>query len=142
MTEFFMENDAIVPSASEDGSLTAWARETAVNLLGGVLPHRLNHCLGVGDRAHQLAAQIEFHPIDPVAIDLVTAAGYVHDIGYATELVHHGHHAVDGALYLRRVGAPGALVSLVWWHSTAPWELLLCDLGVDLATVDQPKLVV
>jgi hypothetical protein len=49
-------------------------------------------------------------------------AAWLHDIGYAPELVDTGFHPLDGARYLRNVGTYEAIVSLVAYHSCAPLE--------------------
>jgi hypothetical protein len=53
----------------------------------------------------------------------VHAAGFVHDIGYAPDLVQTGFHAIDGARYLRDVvGADERLVRLVAHRSCSAME--------------------
>jgi putative nucleotidyltransferase with HDIG domain len=54
--------------------------------------------------------------------DLLVSAAWLHDIGYAPELVTTGMHAVDGAEYLRRTGAPDRIASLVAFHTGAEYE--------------------
>ncbi len=53
----------------------------------------------------------------PDDADLVTAAVWLHDIGYAVP--HHGFHSVDGAEFLLRAGWPPRLAALVAHHSFA-----------------------
>jgi hypothetical protein len=54
---------------------------------------------------------------------LVEAAAWLHDIGYAPDLVNTGFHALDGARYLRDVhGADERLCRLVAHHSCAVFE--------------------
>jgi hypothetical protein len=52
----------------------------------------------------------------------VLLAAWLHDIGYAPDLVHTGMHAIDGALFLDRLGAPSEVVSLVAFHTGAEFE--------------------
>ena len=51
----------------------------------------------------------------------LVAAAYLHDIGYAAELVKTGFHPLDGALWLRAQGLE-RLASLVAHHSGARFE--------------------
>lgn len=52
---------------------------------------------------------------------MLIAAAYVHDIGYAPELVQTGFHPIDGARWLRDQGHP-QLACLVAHHSGARFE--------------------
>ena len=65
--------------------------------------------------------------------DLLAAAGLGHDIGYAPDLAVTGLHALDGARYLREVGAPERLCALVAHHSAAYVEAELRGLADELA---------
>jgi len=57
------------------------------------------------------------------AAELVEAAAWLHDIGYAPDLVDTGFHPLDGARYLRDVaGADERLCRLVAHHSCAVFE--------------------
>jgi hypothetical protein len=49
------------------------------------------------------------------------AAAYLHDVGYAPEVVRTGFHPLDGALYLRALGHD-RLACLVAHHSEARFE--------------------
>jgi HD domain len=69
--------------------------------------------------------------------DLVAAA-WLHDIGYAPELVETGFHPLDGARYLRRIGTDGQVVSLVAYHSCAKIEAEVRGLGGPLASEFRP----
>ncbi|MFZ0323657.1 MAG: HD domain-containing protein [Actinomycetes bacterium] len=80
--------------------------------LFGVDSHRYGHMRGAAQHAGE-AARI----LVPEDADLVTAAVWLHDIGYAVP--RHGFHSVDGAEYLRDVGWPERLVALVAHHSFA-----------------------
>lgn len=110
------------------GGLVTWAAQIVDGLLAEELPRRHAHCVGVGARSRRLG---EAFLDDEADCDLLTTAGTVHDIGYAPTLVDAGHHAVDGARYLRQIGADDRLVSLVGWHSTAEWEVPLCGTVID-----------
>lgn len=54
--------------------------------------------------------------------DLLVAAAWLHDIGYAPELRDTGFHPLDGARHLESLGAPSRLVRLVAHHSGAAYE--------------------
>ncbi|UIJ63404.1 HD domain-containing protein [Amycolatopsis acidiphila] len=51
--------------------------------------------------------------------DLLVTAAILHDIGYAGPLVVSGFHPLDGARFLRHLGAPMRLCALVANHSDA-----------------------
>jgi hypothetical protein len=53
---------------------------------------------------------------------LLVAAAWLHDIGYSTNLVRTGLHALDGAAFCRAQGFPDTVVSLVAYHSGAEVE--------------------
>lgn len=72
-----------------------------------------------------------------MADDLVAAA-WLHDIGYAPELVITGFHPLDGARYLRRAGIGAQVVSLVAYHSCAQIEAEVRGFGAELASEFSP----
>jgi hypothetical protein len=91
------------------------AEQLARKLLEGPLPRRWAHVQGVAAQARSLAPAL-----DPGAADLLEAAAWLHDIGYAPDLVKTGFHPLDGARYLRDVhDAPLMLCILVAQHSCA-----------------------
>ena len=91
-----------------------WAAELARKLLEVPLPRRWAHVQGVATQARSLA------PILGDDADLLEAAAWLHDIGYAPELTGTGFHPLDGARYLRDVHhAELTLCSLVANHSCA-----------------------
>lgn len=93
---------------------TEWARDLAEHHLAGPLPRRWAHTQGVAKQAGSLAAILGDHA------DTVTAAAYLHDVGYAPDLVVTGFHPLDGARYLRDIHqADDALCRLVAHHSCA-----------------------
>jgi hypothetical protein len=51
--------------------------------------------------------------------ELLEAAAWLHDIGYAPELAETGFHPLDGARYLRDQGCAERLCHLVAYHSAA-----------------------
>ena len=66
------------------------------------------------------------------------AAAWLHNIGYAPDLVETGFHPLDGARYLRSVGVDGQAVSLVAYHSCAQIEADVRGLGAELASEFSP----
>jgi len=64
---------------------------------------------------------------------ILVAAAWLHDVGYAAELVDTGFHPLDGARYLRAEGYPSRIVNLVAHHSGARFEAAERDLELQLA---------
>ena len=83
-------------------------------LLQEPLPRRWAHVQGVAARARGLA------PVLGADADLLEAAAWLHDIGYALSLATTGLHQLDGARYLRDAQhADAMLCRLVAHHSCA-----------------------
>lgn len=57
------------------------------------------------------------------------AAAWLHDIGYGPQIALTGFHPLDGAKYLRTIGADERVVGLVAHHSCARFEAELRGLG-------------
>ncbi|MEU9869794.1 HD domain-containing protein [Actinomadura sp. NPDC048021] len=92
----------------------AWARDLARKHLETPLPRRWAHTEGVARQARTLA------PILGDEANLLEAAAWLHDIGYAPDLVATGFHPLDGARYLRDTHhANDHLCRLVAHHSCA-----------------------
>jgi HD domain len=91
------------------------------------LEARWRHVVGVVAQAERVAAML---PADERP--WLIAAAYVHDIGYAPELVATGMHAIDGALWLRARGRE-RLARLVAHHSGARFEATVRGLGMAMA---------
>jgi putative nucleotidyltransferase with HDIG domain len=111
-----------------------------------VLPYGVAHAedlvrtlLPVGDERWQhtagVAAQARFfaRTVAPAERELLVAAAWLHDIGYAPELHETGFHPLDGARYLDRLGWPKRLTSLVAHHSGARFVAEARGLGATLA---------
>ncbi|WP_280410100.1 HD domain-containing protein [Nocardia brasiliensis] len=96
------------------GDLSSWAEQTAREQLEA-LPRRWKHVQGVVRQAEHVAGVVD----DP---DLLIAAAWLHDVGYAPDLRRSGCHAVDGARFLDEQGAPARLCALVAHHSCALTE--------------------
>lgn len=98
-------------------NLAGWGEEIARKVLEIPLPRRWAHSQGVAARARSLA------PLLGQDAELVEAAAWLHDIGYAPELEMAGFHPLDGARYLRDVQqADPLLCSLVAQHTFALTE--------------------
>src|SRR5690349_6053700 len=97
--------------------LASWAEHLAQALLQDSLPRRWAHVRAVAARARSLA------PALGADADLLEAAAWLHDIGYAPGLVATGLHSLDGARYLRDVQLADSMICrLVAHHSCAAIE--------------------
>ncbi len=95
-------------------TLASWAQQLARELLREPLPRRWAHVQGVAARARSLAPSLG------ADADLLEAAAWLHDIGYAPGLAATGFHPLDGARYLRDAQHADALLCrLVAHHSCA-----------------------
>jgi hypothetical protein len=95
-------------------TLASWGEQLARALLQEPLPRRWAHVRGVATRARGLA------PVLGADTDLLEAAAWLHDIGYAPGLALTGLHQLDGARYLRDAQHADALLCrLVAHHSCA-----------------------
>lgn len=81
------------------------------------------HSGGVARKAKSLAAVLGIRDGD-----VLVAAAYLHDIGYAPVLAVHGFHPLDGGIHLRALGEE-RLAVLVAHHGGAAEEALLRDLS-------------
>jgi putative nucleotidyltransferase with HDIG domain len=110
------------------------ARELAGSELAVALPRRWLHVQAVAAQAARLSA------VPGVARDVLVVAAWLHDIGYAPDLVDTGFHPIDGARFLRKLGADDRLVCLVAHHSCAVYEARMRGLeGVLLAEFSQEE---
>lgn len=102
--------------ATLDGvQLVTWARNEAERLVAP-LGIRWLHVRAVASAADVLAMRLGLDT------DVLVAAAWLHDIGYAPDLHESGFHPIDGARHLRRSGVDERVVSLVANHSTAAQE--------------------
>ena len=109
-----MNVPARLSSLGRMNTLASWAEDLARALLQEPLPRRWAHVQGVAARARSLA------PVLGADADLLEAAAWLHDIGYAPGLAATGLHALDGARYLRDAQhADAMLCRLVAHHSYA-----------------------
>ncbi len=107
--------------------LLRWAESTAEEFLRDELPRRWAHVQSVAGRAGRLAA---FLGEDG---EILHAAAWLHDVGYAASLATTGFHPLDGARYLRTTDVPARLVALVALHSSAAAEASALGLDDELA---------
>jgi putative nucleotidyltransferase with HDIG domain len=108
--------------------IAAEARELARSLLKPELPARWAHTRGVAAQAVALARLLPQHA------ELLEAAAWLHDIGYASPLAVTGFHPLDGARRLRDTGfGERTLWALVAHHTCAEIEADARGLGEILA---------
>jgi hypothetical protein len=109
--------------------LEVWAAAEAERLLSP-LGDRWKHVRAVGECARDVSAVL-----DQEDRPYLVAAAYLHDIGYAPELQRTGLHQLDGARYIRSLGAE-RLACLVAHHSEARFEIRLRGFAAELAAYD------
>ena len=103
-----------LPSLGRMNTTASSAEPLARALLREPLPRRWAHVQGVAAQARSLA------PVLGADADLLEAAAWLHDIGYAPDLATSGFHPLDGARYLRDTQhADPMLCKLVAHHSCA-----------------------
>ena len=103
-----------LPSLGRMNTLASRAGQLAQALLQESLPRRWAHVQGVAARACSLATVLG------ADADLLEAAAWLHDIGYAPGPATTGLHALDGARYRRDAQhADSMLCRLVAHHTCA-----------------------
>ena len=117
---------------AEVGSLTPAAQDMAAGLLVA-MPGRWKHVQGVAAVATSLAAHLPAEERDAVS-----AAAWLHDIGYAEAVAVTGLHALDGALHLAELGMPMVVVGLVAFHTGADAEADERGLREQLDAIPRP----
>lgn len=111
---------------------TAWAAGEAAHLLQG---DRLAHVFGVAKSVRETARRLAL----PARMkNLLVAASYLHDIGYAPALFMTGFHPLDGAYHVLEVTGSACLSSLVAHHSCAIVEARLRGLDGALVNFQAP----
>lgn len=104
----------VCPPYRQPMTRTGRAETMARSLLEEPLPRRWAHTQGVAATARTLAGVLGD------AADLLTAAAWLHDIGYSPALIVTGFHPLDGARHLRDAEhADEQLCRLVAHHSRA-----------------------
>ena len=91
------------------------------------LPRRWGHVQAVAAKAESL------RPVLDGDGDLLVAAAWLHDVGYAPPVQDTGFHPIDGGRYLRSFGAEERLCRLVANHSGAVYEAEIRGLADELA---------
>jgi HD domain len=113
-------------------TLEEWAAAEAERLLAP-LGDRWKHVRAVGECARKVSAIL-----DQEDRPYLVAAAYLHDIGYAPELERTGLHQLDGACYIRSLGAE-RLARLVAHHSEARFEIRLRGFATELAAYEREQ---
>jgi hypothetical protein len=112
-----------------------WSTEQAPKLASEYLSglgRRWHHVRTVGHLADALAASGRISRE-------VAAAAWLHDLGYAEELVMTGFHPLDGAMFLAGEGVPAEVVALVAHHTGADFEAEERGLTTALAKMPTPN---
>ncbi|WP_330304656.1 MULTISPECIES: HD domain-containing protein [unclassified Streptomyces] len=117
-----------MPSALDTPQGAAELAESLLPPLG----NRWLHTQAVAARAREASAAVPAQERD-----LLVAAAWLHDLGYAPELRDTGFHPLDGARYLERLGAPDRLVRLVAHHSGAVYEAEQRGLSTELEAYER-----
>jgi hypothetical protein len=99
-------------------SLVDQARNLAQRYLADALPRRWIHVQAVGTKAVQVGGAL-LHDHDA---SVLVAAAWLHDLGYAPDLVVTGLHPLDGARRLKAIGFDERVAALVAHHSCAHLE--------------------
>jgi hypothetical protein len=105
------------------------ASEVAREKLATTLPRRWQHVQAVALKAEDVGRRLELEDAD-----LLAAAAWLHDVGYAPDIVETGLHALDGGRWLVRQGFDQRLAGLVANHSCALHEARERGLEGALAT--------
>jgi hypothetical protein len=115
--------------------LSEWAEEQAERLLAP-LGRRWAHSRAVAERARPVSDAVPAEDRE-----LLLAAAYLHDVGYAESLALAGFHPLDGARWLARSGHD-RLAGLVAHHSGSKHEAAVRGLSAELARFDEEASVV
>lgn len=107
-------------------NLVSWAAEQSRAHLEP-LGNRWLHSRAVAGSAYELRDSLPAEDRE-----LLVAAAYLHDVGYAPELADTGFHPIDGARWLRGLGYE-RLAALVAHHSAASFEARARGLTAALA---------
>ena len=111
---------------------SSWAEDLAGSILSP-LGRRWDHAQAVAEKAQQLASGLLAEEAD-----VLVAAAYLHDIGYAPALAISGFHPLDGGRHLRRLGHE-RLATLVAHHTRARHEAHIRGLTSELAEFDSER---
>lgn len=111
------------------GALVERAAQLAEQHLADALPRRWVHVQAVAAKAER-AARI----LGPLDAEIVVAAAWLHDIGYAPGIAKTGLHGLDGGRWLLANGWPVRVAALVAHHSCAQFEADERGLGEALSS--------
>lgn len=100
-----------MPVRQLGGPAVSVAQELSRRMLAAH-PERMQHSSAVAARAASLAGAV-----DDTDVNLLVAAAWVHDIGYASALRDTGFHPLDGARFLASLHWDPRLCALVAHHS-------------------------
>ncbi len=114
-------------------AMASWAASQAARFLSQ-LGDRWVHVRQTAARAREIAPVVP-----PSDRELLIAAAYLHDVGYAPALAVTGFHPLDGARWIRDHGPGGRLARLVAHHSCAIFEARLRGLGDILLSEFEPE---
>ena len=115
---------------SAEPPLVQRARESASKTLSADR-NRLAHSAAAARVAAQAAGALARQEAE-----IIVAAAWLHDIGYAPTLRKTGYHPVDGALALMREAWPDRVVRLVAHHGLAALEAPFYSVAHHLGVID------
>lgn len=113
-------------------SVVERARLAALEMLTE-LPSRQAHVAGVAAVAGDVVARLRL-----ANGELLVAAAWLHDVGYAGPIAWTGFHPVDGALWVQDQNFPAEVASLVAYHTGAEVEAEERGLSSALTQFAQP----
>ncbi len=99
-------------------NLPETAEQIARRHLEAAVPQRWRHVDGVARKAEWLADILFAH----ADAEILKAAAWLHDIGYAPDICDTGFHPLDGAVWLRKAGFEERVSALVAYHTCADIE--------------------
>ncbi len=116
--------------SNHTAELAEWARSYAKELLKP-LGQRWAHTEAVARQARRAGTVLSDDERD-----MLVAAAYLHDVGYAPKVYKSGFHPLDGARHLEQLGVARRLCCLVAHHSAARFEAEERDLSSQLAAYE------
>lgn len=113
--------------------LTSWAASSAERFLAP-LGDRWSHVRQVAKQAGWVAEVVPEEDRD-----VLVAAAYLHDVGYAPDLAVTGFHPLDGARWVKSQGPYERLARLIAHHSCAIYEAQVRGLADSLIAEFEPE---
>jgi hypothetical protein len=117
---------------SDGGSLLGASAEWLAVVLLASMPLRMRHTRGVVQQARSARGLVTAEDFD-----VLEAAAWLHDIGYAPSVRDSGFHPLDGARYLKQHGWPSRVCGLVAYHSAAHLVAEAQDLAAELSEFER-----